>query len=317
MSEGKDGEDRRTDVAVLVVCDDGVGESLVDCDVLFERSGFVEELCLGRIGDSIVETRPEDLGRWVWVLRSRRQARAYLVTELVVAALEFGIRNPDREAVILGRHPVVYALPEGDPELVSLCAKSADPETLLELVADAVDGILEASIAVGVRLDVPGLVGGGCVDGFRALGAAGEGAALHTGGGVLTVGVCSLKLAEGRCGAAGVIGEPGGEGREFGEGIGLFEAWGCCAGGGVMGAYFILEIFDNALEWPEGAWLDGLDGAGCNGLGWAEWDSEACGDVGGVDGGCREGVVEDGGGGEEEGGDDDPVVSEGAHGGER
>lgn len=66
------------DIAVLVRRNDGVCKSLVDGDVLFVRCGLVEQLRLGCVRNSIMKTGPKDL-----------------VTELVVAALEFGIGNPN------------------------------------------------------------------------------------------------------------------------------------------------------------------------------------------------------------------------------
>lgn len=67
------------DVAVLVRRNDSVGKALVDGNVLFIRCGLVEQLRLGCVGNSIMKTGPKDL-----------------VAELVVAALEFGIGNPNR-----------------------------------------------------------------------------------------------------------------------------------------------------------------------------------------------------------------------------
>lgn len=66
------------DVAFLVVLDYGVGETLVDGDVLFVRCGFVEEFRFGGVGDCVVETWPEDL-----------------VTKFVITILELAVGNPD------------------------------------------------------------------------------------------------------------------------------------------------------------------------------------------------------------------------------
>ena len=55
------------DVPFLVVLYYGVGETLVDGDVLFVRGGFVEEFGFGGVGDCVVEAWPEDLMGWGWV----------------------------------------------------------------------------------------------------------------------------------------------------------------------------------------------------------------------------------------------------------
>ena len=49
------------DVDFLVVLQYGVGETLVDGNVLLVRDGLVEEFGFWGVGDCVVETWPEDL----------------------------------------------------------------------------------------------------------------------------------------------------------------------------------------------------------------------------------------------------------------
>ena len=56
-------------VALLVVLHYGVGETLIEGNVLLVRGGLVEEFGFGGVGDCVVETWPEDLIGWGWVRR--------------------------------------------------------------------------------------------------------------------------------------------------------------------------------------------------------------------------------------------------------
>ena len=66
------------DITLFELGDDSGRETLVYSDVLLVGSRFVKVFCFGSVWNSIVKTRPEDL-----------------MAELVVAALKFGIGDPN------------------------------------------------------------------------------------------------------------------------------------------------------------------------------------------------------------------------------
>ena len=72
-----------------------------------------------------------------------------LMAELIVAALEVGVRNPDRQAVPLFAHPPFNVASEAFPEAIGVQAERPDPELPPQPVADALNGILETAIALG------------------------------------------------------------------------------------------------------------------------------------------------------------------------
>ena len=71
------------------------------------------------------------------------------MAELIVAALEVGVRNPDRQAVPLFAHPPFNVASEAFPEAIGVQAERPDPELPPQPVADALNGILETAIALG------------------------------------------------------------------------------------------------------------------------------------------------------------------------
>ena len=85
------------------------------------------------------------------------QGATDLMAKLVVAALKLGIWNPDGDARAQLAHPQIDAVAQIRAELVRAISKRANPEFLSETVLDAVDGILEATVAVRVRRGVPGM----------------------------------------------------------------------------------------------------------------------------------------------------------------
>lgn len=97
------GERLRTDITFLIVFDDGVCETLIDGYILFVRCRFIEHLGFGGVGDGVVQARPE----YLVVFSDGRYdtgKKTHLMTELVVAALELGIGNPDRLTIKVGLH---------------------------------------------------------------------------------------------------------------------------------------------------------------------------------------------------------------------
>lgn len=126
------------DVSILVGSNDRIGETLVDRDVLLVGGRLVERLCLGSIGDGIVKAWPEDL-----------------VAELVVTARKLGIRNPNGKAVLFFTQSPFHVALQALFEAIGIGAECADPELLAEPGLDAGDGVLQASVAVRVRLDMP------------------------------------------------------------------------------------------------------------------------------------------------------------------
>jgi hypothetical protein len=108
------------------------------------------------------------------------------VAEFVVATFKLGIWGDARTQLTYSH---IDAVAQIRAEPIRAVPKGADPEFLSETVLDAVDGVLEATVAMRVRRGVPRVV--------AVTGTTGGGArlfALKTGG-VLHVGVCRLELA--------------------------------------------------------------------------------------------------------------------------
>lgn len=126
------------DVAFLVVLQYGVGEALVDGDVLFVRGGFVEEFGFGGVGDCVVETWPEDL-----------------VTKFVITILELAVGNPDWQARSLGPHPLVNILPQTLTEPIRSGTQCPNPHLLAQPVPQTVNRIFQTTVPVGIRLEMP------------------------------------------------------------------------------------------------------------------------------------------------------------------
>ena len=77
------------------------------------------------------------------------------MAKFIITTLELAIRDPDRHAVRHLSHLLVDALAHLGAEAVRVAAERTNPELLRESVFDAVDGILEAAVAVCVGRDVP------------------------------------------------------------------------------------------------------------------------------------------------------------------
>lgn len=77
------------------------------------------------------------------------------MTKLVIAALEFAIRNPDGNASRHFSHLLIDTFAHLGTEAIRAAAKSANPEFLRESASNAIDGILETAVAVGIGSNVP------------------------------------------------------------------------------------------------------------------------------------------------------------------
>lgn len=82
----------------------------------------------------------------------------YLMTEFVVAPLEFIIRNPDRNAIPLAEEALINLLPEILLEAIGGCPKGSNPDLLPHPFADTIDSIAQTSIASSAWLKVPVLL---------------------------------------------------------------------------------------------------------------------------------------------------------------
>jgi len=51
-----------------------------------------------------------------------RCENTHLVTKFVITTLELGIRDPDRKALALGKHPAIDVLPQVVTKAVCTCA---------------------------------------------------------------------------------------------------------------------------------------------------------------------------------------------------
>ena len=128
------------DVPVLIRRNDSICEAFVNGDILLVRSGFVEGLGFRRVWDGIVKTWPKDL-----------------VAELVVTTRELCVWNPNRKRLILVFHPPFHVTLQAFLELVGIRSEGSDPQFLAETITDAIHSILETTVAMGVRLDMPWL----------------------------------------------------------------------------------------------------------------------------------------------------------------
>jgi hypothetical protein len=156
---------RRTDVAVLVVGDDYIRKALVHGGVLFPGGRLVEGLRFRRIWDGVVQCRPQ-----------------HLVTELVVTLGELSVRDlqiesepadqhsllpqrldgksdtdPNRKRIALFLHPPIDVPAHVVRNGVRVCAEGANPQLLPQFVVDTINGIAQASVRMGVWLQMPSL----------------------------------------------------------------------------------------------------------------------------------------------------------------
>ena len=80
-----------------------------------------------------------------------------LMTKLVVKAVELVVRDPNGNARAFFAHSGINVLSQGVAEAIGIGAERPDPQKVLQLV-DALDGILESSVAVGVLFEMPGVI---------------------------------------------------------------------------------------------------------------------------------------------------------------
>jgi hypothetical protein len=97
-----------------------------------------------------------------------------LMAELVVVLGELPIGDPHRNTLIFRAHLAIDLLASDIIEPVRRCSECADQQLLLEPVFHALDGVVQTTVGVRVRLDVPrlstrGVRGPGCADGCFAL----------------------------------------------------------------------------------------------------------------------------------------------------
>lgn len=83
------------------------------------------------------------------------QSVTHLVTELVIAALEFGVRNPDRLAIAFCDHLPINILPQRLAESVRRRPECSHPQLLAQPRPDALYRVLQAAVAVCICLKVP------------------------------------------------------------------------------------------------------------------------------------------------------------------
>ena len=80
---------------------------------------------------------------------------AYAMAKLVIAFRKLRIGYPNRKRADFLPHPEINAVPQFLLEFVSWGAQHADPELLLDAIAETVDGISKATVAVWIDIDVP------------------------------------------------------------------------------------------------------------------------------------------------------------------
>ena len=157
----------------------------------------------------------------------RDRGTTSLVAKLVIAAFKLGIGDPNRDAGTQLAHPQIDTIPQIRTKLVRAVSESANPKFLRQAVLDAVDGVLETTVAMRVGCGVPRVVAFATSRRVPVTGTAGRGArlfALKTSG-VLHVCMGGLELARpGRKGERAV---------ETGKGWG--RGWGVGGGSGTIG----------------------------------------------------------------------------------
>jgi hypothetical protein len=82
------------------------------------------------------------------------------MTELVIAALELCIGDPNGQAVPLVGHPLVDVFPQLLAIAIGTSTQSAHPELFLHSLADTIDRVFQATVTVRVGLDMPCLYHG-------------------------------------------------------------------------------------------------------------------------------------------------------------
>jgi hypothetical protein len=102
-----------------------------------------------------VETGPQNLLGVSEVLSSTRKAR-HLMTKLIIAALKLCIWDPDRATRMHVPHSAVDVGPEFGATIVCAIAEGANPELAGQAVLYAIDGVLQAAVAMTVRGKVVG-----------------------------------------------------------------------------------------------------------------------------------------------------------------
>lgn len=123
----------KDDVALLVRLDETIGERLVDRNVVLPVSRLL--LADGRV----VERRPEDL-----------------LAKYVVMTHKRLVLEPDSDAPLLGPKPILDLRPERLGDGVGPVAKSSNPDHLLAIGLDRLEGVLESDVALGVVRQVEG-----------------------------------------------------------------------------------------------------------------------------------------------------------------
>lgn len=81
------------------------------------------------------------------------------MTKLVIKAVEFVVWNPNGNTRAFFTHSCINIPSQILAKAIGIGAKRPDPQKILQLV-DALDSILESSIAVGILFKMPSVIGG-------------------------------------------------------------------------------------------------------------------------------------------------------------
>jgi hypothetical protein len=87
----------------------------------------------------------------------------YLMAELIVAALELLIWNPNGQTAPLAEHTHVNVLFQLVIESIGKCPQSANPELLLHSLTYTIYSVLQAAITMGIRFHMPRLRENRCI----------------------------------------------------------------------------------------------------------------------------------------------------------
>ena len=81
------------------------------------------------------------------------------MTKLVIKAVKFVVWNPNGNTRAFFPHSGINILSHIFAKAIGIGAKRPDPQKIFQLV-DALDSILESSIAVGILFKTPSVIGG-------------------------------------------------------------------------------------------------------------------------------------------------------------
>ena len=146
---------QQTNITLPVDGDDGISKFLIDGLILCERTALVEDLGLGSVGDSIVQTWPKDLATSVRTgIQLQPQESPHLMAKDIVATCEVLIFHPYGNILVLA-HFCIDVATHFVTDIVCREIEDSNPDFRVEFVFHACDSFMEAHISMSRSLNFP------------------------------------------------------------------------------------------------------------------------------------------------------------------